>query len=63
MWINDQVTYTPEITIVTKGEPVTARVKAVGSDETLVLDLPSGEEIRVDASQCVKVNTCQHCKP
>jgi hypothetical protein len=53
MWINDKVTYTPEVITTTKGKPVSATVKSVGIDGTLLLTLDDGSQQRVPANSCI----------
>lgn len=57
IWIDDEVEYRPEISVVTHGEPVKARVVAVGiNQDTLRLQLPDGEEASVEARLCKKID-------
>lgn len=52
MWINDKVTYIPEVVTVTKGEPVKATVKAVGLNGMVTLEMADGTEQKVEARLC-----------
>lgn len=52
MWINDKVTYTPEVVTVTRGKPQKATVKAVAVSGDLTLTLDDGSEMRVEARLC-----------
>lgn len=55
MWINDKVTYTPEVVTISKGEPQKATVKSVGLDGCLTLVMEDGNEQRVEARLCEAV--------
>jgi hypothetical protein len=52
MWINDKITYTPEVITITRGNPVSAVVESVGTDGKLAIRFPDGTQDRIDASLC-----------
>lgn len=52
MLINKEITYTPEIITVIKGNPIKAIVEAVGIDGTLAIRFADGSIERVPSNLC-----------
>lgn len=52
IWLNDKVTYTPEISTLTQGEPVEATVTAVGTEGMITITFNDGSSEHVESRLC-----------